>query len=142
MSCQLAFDFDAATPALPDPQSARRARGALGYHAGMAAEEGVIRTYARRGHACLHQRWRGTAGEIDLILQDGVGLIFVEVKKSDSFSRAAERLGPAQMRRLCAAAEEFAGTQPLGSLTDMRFDVALVDSTGAVRILENALLAA
>ena len=40
--------------------------------------------------------------------------------------------------RLMAAAEEFAGSQPRGSLTDMRFDVALMDCHGMIRVIENA----
>ncbi len=86
----------------------------------------------------LHRRWRGAAGEIDLILRDGETLVFVEVKKSRSFARAADRLSPAQMHRIAAAAAEFLGTQPRGQLSDMRFDVALVDGSGEVRIVENA----
>ena len=42
------------------------------------------------------------------------------------------------MNRIYASAEEFLGTQPLGSLTDVRFDVALVGGTGDMQIIENA----
>ncbi len=42
------------------------------------------------------------------------------------------------MRRICASAEEYLGTQPRGQLTDVRFDVALVDGQGVVRVIENA----
>ena len=40
---------------------------------------------------------------------------------------------------LQAAAEEFCGTQPRGALTNCRFDVALMDGTGAIRVLEKAI---
>ena len=42
------------------------------------------------------------------------------------------------MRRIYRSAEEFIGGEPKGALTDVRFDVALVDQTGDLRILENA----
>lgn len=138
MGQQLAFDFSSATPVALPPIVSRRMRGALGYHAGQAAEEVVARDYTRRGYDILHRRWRGPAGEIDLILRDGAGLIFVEVKKSRSISRAADRLTAAQMRRIYTSAEAFLGTQPHGSLTETRFDVALLDDRGQVRIVENA----
>ena len=78
------------------------------------------------------------SGEIDLIVRDGEGLIFVEVKKSRSFEAAAERLGRRQMDRICGAAGEYSAREPRGALTEMRFDVALVDGHGQVRVIENA----
>jgi len=62
-----------------------------------------------------------------------------KVKRSRSFGSAAARLLPKQVARLMRAAEEFAGGEPKGLLTEMRFDVALVNELGAVHILENAL---
>ena len=105
---------------------------------GLLAELRIAQDYERRGFPTERQRWRGQAGEIDLIARNGDGFIFVEVKKSRSFERAAERLSAAQMRRICASAEESLGTQPRGQLTDVRFDVALVDGQGVVRVIENA----
>jgi len=110
----------------------------MAFHAGLAAEGRIAQDYERRGFRVARQRWRGKRGEIDLIVQDGDGLIFIEVKQSRSFDRAAHRLSAAQMRRIYASAEEFLGTQPLGSLTDVRFDVALVNGHGETQIIENA----
>ncbi|WP_375257361.1 YraN family protein [Citreimonas sp.] len=117
----------------------RRARGTTGYHAGLAAEDAAVRDYERRGMPVLARRWRGRAGEIDLIARDGDTIVFVEVKTSRDFDRALSHLGPRQIARLCAAAEEYAGAHAAGTLTEMRFDVALVDGQGAVRVIENAL---
>jgi putative endonuclease len=119
-------------------QEAREHRGAMSYHAGMAAEGRVAQDYERRGFPVLRQRWRGKSGEIDLIVHDGDGLIFIEVKQSKSFEQAAQRVSPAQMRRIYRCAEEFLATQPRGSLTNVRFDVALVNSYGETQIIENA----
>ncbi len=113
--------------------------GQTSYHAGLAAEDSVARNYERQGMQVLARRWRGQAGEIDLIVGDSARILFVEVKKSRSFERAAERLNQHQIQRIFATASEFLETQPNGQLTDCQFDVALVDSTGDVRILANAL---
>lgn len=113
-------------------------RGAMAYHAGLAAEGRVALDYERRGFALADQRWRGDHGEIDLIMRDGDGLIFIEVKQSRSFERAALRVSAAQQRRIYCCAEEYLGTQPRGSLTDVRFDVALVNAQGETQIIENA----
>lgn len=116
----------------------RTYRGAMAYHAGLAAEGRIAQDYERRGFAVARQRWRGSAGEIDLIAHDGSGFIFIEVKQSRSFAGAAQRVSAAQRQRIYQCAEEFLGTQPLGSLTDIRFDVALVNARGETQIIENA----
>lgn len=115
--------------------------GEVSYYAGIAAEGSVEREYLKRGQNIIARRWRGRGGEIDLIARDGDGLVFIEVKKSKSHDCAALRLGAAQMRRIFAAASEFLGSQPRGQLTPSRFDVALVDNIGRIKILENVAFA-
>lgn len=112
--------------------------GTVSYHAGLAAEDQVATLYARKGMEIAARRWRGRAGEIDLVVRDGAGFVFIEVKKSDSHAHAAERLSRRQMDRICLSASEYVADAPGGQLTDMRFDVALVDALGRVEILENA----
>jgi putative endonuclease len=118
--------------------NARRDRGLCAHYAGLAAEDCVARDYARRGAGIAHRRWRGRSGEIDLVARDGAAVVFVEVKKARSFEAAALRLGARQIARLCSAAAEFLGGEPAGQLTECRFDLALVDGQGGVRIVENA----
>lgn len=127
------FGMDHSTPA-----AQRARRGQLAYLSGRAAEDRVADDYLARGYALAETRWRGKGGELDLIFADGDDFVFVEVKKSRSFARAAERLRPAQMGRIFAAAEEYLAHRDLPLATEMRFDVALVDGTGAVKVLENA----
>ncbi|MEM6658070.1 MAG: YraN family protein [Pseudomonadota bacterium] len=120
--------------------SRRSIRGSLAFHAGQSAEHRVAIDYERRGFSVAHRRWRGSGGEIDLILRGADGLIFVEVKKANSFEQAAARIGKRQIARICASAAQFLDTEPEGQLTNVRFDAALVDATGAVQILENAFV--
>lgn len=124
----------------PHPTRQRRdraRRGRVSYHAGLAAEEGVAAQYTRRGYGVLAQRWRGRSGEIDLILRDGDGIIVVEVKKGRDFGSALGRITRAQIARITGAVTEFVDTLPGGALTEVRFDVALVDGGGQIEILEN-----
>lgn len=127
---------------VPEPsatlQSCKSERGRLGWMTGQAAEDIVARHYARLGHSIAQCRWRGQGGEIDLIVRDDARVVFVEVKASRSFDRAATKLTRRQMDRICRAAEEFVGGEPAGQLTEMRFDFALVDGQGGVRVIENA----
>lgn len=116
--------------------------GSVSYHAGRVAEDIVANAYLKRGHTLAGRRWRGQGGEVDLIMRDGDGIVFVEVKKSRDFARAAMHLSRRQMDRLCAAASEFVAGEPLGQLTEMRFDLALVNGQGAVQVIENAFMEA
>jgi Predicted endonuclease distantly related to archaeal Holliday junction resolvase len=115
-----------------------RVRGQTAFQAGHAAEDCVARDYENRGYDMTRRRWRGSTGEIDLVARDGDGFVFVEVKKSRSFARAAERLMPRQMQRIMAAAEEFLMREGLSLMTPMRFDLAVVNAAGETRIMENA----
>lgn len=114
--------------------------GTTGYHAGRVAEDVVAHDYMRRNHHVAARRWRGQGGEIDLITRDGDTVVFVEVKKSRSFAQAVSRLGRRQMDRICASASEFLAGEPRGQLTDVRFDLALVNGFGAVQVIENAFM--
>lgn len=154
---QSSFDFDAPVPA-PDLKASattkiasrsagasptqKARRGLLSYQAGRAAEDIVARQYSSLGLQHKEKCWRGGGAEIDLIFKDGDTVVFVEVKKSTTFERAISRITPRQIGRIHAAATAYVAGEPKGQLTDMRFDVALVDGQGRTQILENALIAA
>ena len=124
---------------MPHANLQKQHTGRMAFHAGIAAEQSVERHYAALGFDILGRRWRGISGEIDLIVRNSECFVFVEVKKSSSFARAAGRVSKAQQRRIFATATEFICQQPAGMLSNMRFDVALLDNTGAIEILVNAL---
>ena len=117
----------------------KQIRGALNHRTGLTAEACVAAHCLRRGWELVAERWRGGGGEIDLVARDGDEFVFIEVKKSSSFARAAARVSERQIARLMAAASEFMGLLPDGQNTPVRFDVALVDGMGRIEILENAL---
>lgn len=121
----------------PDPNKFHS--GKMAYHGGLSAEESVARHYCQNAYVLQAQRWRAASGELDLVFASGDDFVFVEVKKAACFDRAVQRISRRQQQRIFAAATEFVGTQPHGQLSNMRFDVALVNSVGAIRILENVL---
>ena len=120
------------------PVDARIARGRTAYLAGLAAEDIVARAYHAAGYRLVAERWRGRRGEIDLVFSTSAGIVMVEVKASKTLAAAAAHLTSAQVSRLYATAEEYLAGLPNGSLTDIRFDVELVDQSGQLSILENA----
>lgn len=114
-------------------------KGARNNLAGHAAEGMALRHYLRAGYEMLAERFRGTYGEIDLIMTKDHSIIFIEVKKSRSFDTAIARVSPAQLGRIMSTAQEYLAQTPAGLASDIRFDIACVNNRGQVSILENAL---
>ncbi len=132
------FAWGMATKLLSKASQNAQKRGSTAYHSGVAAENVARRHYAQAGYRLLDERWRGKAGEIDLIFSKNGETVFVEVKRARDFAQAVERLGPAQMERIAVAAEEYAAKLAQGRLSLMRIDVALVNGTGACHVIKNA----
>lgn len=114
----------------------RAQRGATSHAKGLVAEDTVLRWYQARGGALIARRWTGGGGEIDLIIRIPDCLIFVEVKARKS-PIEDDPVSPAQWRRLEMAAETYILTAQTGA-TPVRFDVAIVDGSGGVSVIENA----
>lgn len=127
-------------PAQDAPSLARRRRrGRTNWRSGIAAEDAVARHYQAAGAAIRARRLRTPEGEIDLVVEQGGVLIFVEVKRRAA-DLADSPVGERQWRRLANAAlyymidvQNETGVQPV-----CRFDVALAGPDGRLRILENA----
>ncbi|MER5170975.1 YraN family protein [Thioclava kandeliae] len=120
------------------PEDRRRhARGLRAHLSGEVAEAQVARHYEALGFVCRETRWRGPYGEIDLIME-GSCLAFVEVKRARTFAQAAPRLAPAQVARIGRAALDYIARHPDLRLKPMRFDLALVDGKGEIRLIPDA----
>ena len=76
---------------------------------GEAAEEAALRWLEQQGLGLVTRNYRCKAGEIDLVMQDGESLVFVEVRyrRHAGFGSAAESVGTAKQRRLRLAAEHY-----------------------------------
>ncbi len=110
----------------------------MAHYGGESAEQQIARDYERRGHVVACRRWRGAGGEIDLITRNGTEVVFVEVKKGRTRDGAAERINRRQIAGIQTSAMDFLKGEPMGQLTPIRFDVALLDANGAFEIIENA----
>ena len=94
--------------------------------------------YARHGWEVLDRNWRGTGGEIDLVLRRGDTIVFCEVKtrSGTAYGLAAEAVDRRKQRRIRALAVQWLrqNHKPAGTL---RFDVACVQN-GQLEVLEGA----
>lgn len=94
---------------------------------GAAAEDRAAAYLKRQGLKLLARNWRCRAGEIDLVMQAGNALVFVEVRSraSAAFGGAAASITPTKQGRLIRAAEHYLLQHP--SHLPCRFDAVLID---------------
>lgn len=105
---------------------------------GRDAEERA-RVYLEEHGLCLLARnYRCRFGEIDLIMQDGDALVFVEVRLRTSlkFGGGLTSVDGAKRNRLIATAQHYlqARRRPMPA----RFDVIAIDSDARVEWVKNA----
>jgi putative endonuclease len=117
-------------------QRARRGRRAQ--ERGVIAEAAASDALQRDRWTVLARRFRTEAGEVDLIAErDGV-LAIIEVKARPTLSGAADALTERQRKRLLGAAEIVLAEHPEWGANGVRFDVLVVDASGAVRRITDA----
>lgn len=118
-------------------QSRREARP-VSHERGETAEELAARYLVERGFTVLERNWQSRLGEVDLIVQKGVLLAFVEVRfrRSAAFGRPEETVTRAKQRKVILAAFDYARRRRLLERRAIRFDVvAVVSARGGPRIL-------
>lgn len=111
---------------------------------GRWGEEAAARYLAERGYEILARNVRTKFGELDLVMQQGKQLVFVEVKarSGNQFGQPEEAVTPAKQRHLAEAAESYLQANPqLGG--DWRVDVIAINRTSGKDLeivhFENAL---
>lgn len=92
---------------------------------GARAEQLAAAFLQQQGLRLLEKNYRCRFGEIDLILQDGQTLVFVEVRlrSNPAFGGAAASITPSKQAKLLRTARHYLSGKPLPSC---RFDVILL----------------
>ena len=92
---------------------------------GSAAETAAARFLAGHGLQPLDANVRYRDGESDLVMRDGIVLVFVEVRyrASDGFGGAAASVTPGKQRRVVRAASRYLAAHPALAALPCRFDV-------------------
>lgn len=111
------------------------------YDAGIQGEQEAENALTRQGMTLRTRRYRAEDGEIDLVMQDGETIVFVEVKARPQ-SRAGQGMlavTPAKQRRICHAAMHYLLEN---DCTDVpaRFDVVEITRDGLIHV-KNAFMA-
>ncbi|MFZ6773838.1 YraN family protein [Undibacterium sp. SXout7W] len=121
---------------LPSAQDKRTARRKAG-------DEGEARALAhlqQAGLRLLRSNFLCQGGEIDLIMQDGDSIVFVEVRRRTSmrFGGAIASVTPAKQRKMVHAAQVFLMT--LNTQPACRFDLVAIESD-TLHWLQNVIVA-
>jgi putative endonuclease len=105
---------------------------------GQSAEARAEAFLASHGLTPVARNWRCRFGEIDLVMQDGATLVFIEVRlrsRSD-FGGAAASVTPAKQKKLLAAARQYLAK--LKTLPPCRFDVVALSGDALPEWIRNA----
>lgn len=106
------------------------------YQTGVAGEELAEDYLVKAGMRCLERRYREKCGEVDLIMEDGDTLVFVEVKARFSRENPGAGLGAvtaAKQKRLARCATMY--LMKHNALNhSVRFDVIEVNREGILHI--------
>lgn len=101
----------------------RRSRA---YNRGVTAEFLCVLVLRLKGYRIVARRFRGPAGEIDIIARRGHLIAIIEVKARASLDEALEAVGRRQQRRILHTVLYFQSRHPGLANLDYRFDLMWV----------------
>ena len=112
------------------------------YETGLSGEAQAEKHLVAQGMQTICKRYRGSDGEIDLIMQDGESVVFVEVKFRPGSQAGSGLMAvtPAKQRRMTHAALTFLLEREWMD-RQVRFDVVEISRTGILHV-PNAFMAA
>jgi putative endonuclease len=93
---------------------------------GQWGERAAARYLEARGCQVVATNWRCTAGEVDLVVQDGEWMAFVEVRtrRGQAYGTPEESITAAKLARMATVAESYVYEQ--GWEGDWRLDVVAI----------------
>ena len=76
---------------------------------GQQGEEIAASYLTERGYKVIARNWRAQVGELDIIVEDGDSLVFVEVRtrRGEQFGLPEESITPAKQARLIELAQTY-----------------------------------
>jgi len=107
---------------------------------GNDAEQRACQYLQEQGLTLFDRNYRCRVGEIDLIMEDGDSLVFVEVRfrASNRFGSGAETVDLRKQRRIIHAAAHYLQTHSRQARRPMRFDVVFMESPQRIHWIKDA----
>lgn len=115
---------------------------------GEQSEQMACTFFQRQGFMLIAKNHHCRFGEIDLVMQDGQTLVFIEVRErnSDKFGSAIDSITARKQKKIIATAQHFLAQHPKHQLQPCRFDVVGIhpsqpDPDQRIQWLKNAFSA-
>jgi putative endonuclease len=98
---------------------------------GQEGESAAERYLRRKGYRIVERNVRSSLGELDLVVEDGAVLVFVEVKArhSDAYGGAVHAVHRRKQDKLIQLAAQYLARHHINN-RPCRFDVVLVQGSG------------
>jgi putative endonuclease len=111
----------------------RRKRGDAGERHARAILEG-------EGLTWIESNWRCTAGEVDLVMRDGTGIVFVEVKvrRGEMRGSAEEAISSGKASKLLATGEWYMADHFPEGVTPWRIDLLALTLDGSGQVIRRS----
>ena len=105
------------------------------YEKGLSGEQLAEAYLIQQGYLPIDRRFRALNGEIDLIMQDGDTLVFIEVKNRPKSSRGSGLLAvtPDKRRRMLHTAQYYLLKRQQMNVP-VRFDVVEITQAGILHV--------
>jgi putative endonuclease len=128
------LSFDPQLETLMTPENTHPSKREVGE----AAEQRALAFLQERGLRLIEANYYCRQGEVDLIMEEGEDLVFVEVRyRADTrFSHPFETIGPEKQRRIAAAARHYLAARAVEDRS-IRFDTVAVIGPGERPAIEH-----
>ena len=105
---------------------------------GKDAESQACDYLQAQGLSLLTRNFRSRHGEIDLVMNDGQSLVFIEVRYRSgiAFGTGAESVDRRKQARITASAQYYLLNNPAASQRPCRFDVVAISGAGERRNIQ------
>lgn len=93
---------------------------------GILGEQAALQYLLQKGYRCLWRNWKCGSLEVDLVMQDGAILVFVEVKTRTrgDYGLPYESVNMSKQRKLLRAANEYLQINDYEG--EIRFDIVSI----------------
>lgn len=105
---------------------------------GKLAEQLALKYLSDQGLKLVISNFYSRFGEIDLIMHDQQDLVFVEVKKRETFAQANESITLTKQKKMIKTAKYYLLT--LKQEVSCRFDALLINKVDEIKWLKNVII--
>ena len=107
---------------------------------GRRSESKALQLLQSKGYRLVQKNYRCNCGEIDLIMQDGTTLVFIEVRSrsSQAYGGALESIDYGKQQKIIKTAVRYLYKHNIYDKVDVRFDLVCISGAHPPELITNA----